>query len=192
MRRAIGGWAAVLTGGLLVAGCSGFSGSGSGFGGFGRAPSPAISEDSYTQRRMTGAPDEITPLQPDVSVQWPRDSGERASVFETEEERRARERRESQVRRPPGSPAPAPAPQVRRPDPAQIVAPPPPREVPVPERESRGEGIPGAPAGTVTTGGTGRTGTFGGPSGSGTTTRDGGTMTLMGADGQIRTVPAPR
>ena len=110
MRRAIGGWAAVLAGGLLAAGCSGFSGSGTGFGGFGRAPSPAVSEDSYTQRRMTGAPDEIAPLQPDSSVQWPRDSGERASVFETEEDRRARERRESQVRRPPGSPAPGPLP----------------------------------------------------------------------------------
>ena len=48
----------------------------------------------------------------------------------------------------------------------------------------RYDSIHGRFAGTVTTGGTGgRTGTFGGPSGSGTTTRDGGTMTLMGADG---------
>lgn len=191
MRQAIGGWLAITACSLVLSGCAGFSGSGSGFGGFGTSSRPALPEDSYTGRRMTGAADQVAPLQADTSVQWPRDSGERASVFETEEERRARERREGQAQqRPRGSPAPSP--QVRRPDPTELVQPPPAREVAVPDPERRGEGIPGAPAGTVTTGGTGRTGTFGGPAGSGTTVRDGGTMTLMGADGQIRTVPAPR
>ncbi|WP_297857782.1 hypothetical protein [Elioraea sp.] len=190
MRRAIGGWLAVAACGLALSGCAGFSGSGGGFGGFGASSRPAVPEDSYTGRRITGADDQVAPLQADTSVQWPRDGGDRASVFETEEERRARERRERQAERPHGSPAPAP--RAERTDPARIVAPPPPREVAVPERDRRGEAIPGAPAGTVETGGTGRSGTFGGPAGSGTTVRDGGTMTLMGADGQIRTVPAPR
>jgi hypothetical protein len=192
MRRAIGGWLAVASCGLVLAGCAGFSGSGIGFGGFGTSSRPVVPEDSYTGRRITGADDRVAPLQADTSVQWPRDGGERASVFETEEERRARERRERQAERPRGSPAPAPSPQAERTDPARIIEPPPPREVAVPERDRRGEGIPGAPAGTVETGGTGRSGTFGGPAGTGTTVRDGGTMTLMGADGQIRTVPAPR
>jgi hypothetical protein len=63
-----------------------------------------------------------------------------------------------------------------------------------PEIDQRGQPIPFAPPGTVTTGGTpgARTGTFGGPAGTGTTVRDGGTTTLMGADGTIRTVPTPR
>lgn len=192
MRRGIGGWLAVAACGLVLSGCAGFSGSGLGFGGFGASWRPAVPEDSYTGRRIAGADDRVAPLQPDISVQWPRDGGDRASVFETEEERRGRERRERQAGRAQGSPAPAPSPPAERTDPARIVAPPLPREVAVPERDRRGEAIPGAPAGTVETGGTGRSGTFGGPAGSGTTVRDGGTMTLMGADGQIRTVPAPR
>lgn len=192
MRRAIGGWLAAAACGLVLSGCAGFSGSGSGFGGFGTSSRLAVPQDSYTQRRITGAEDAVAPLQADTSVQWPRDGSERVSVFETEDERRARERRDRQVQRPRGSPAPAPSPEAQRTDPAEIIRPVPPREVAVPERERRGDGVPGAPAGTVETGGSGRTGTFGGPAGSGTTVRDGGTMTLMGADGQIRTVPAPR
>ncbi|WP_439579591.1 hypothetical protein [Elioraea sp.] len=192
MRRAIRGWAAVAACSLLVSGCGMFSGSGVGFGGFGTARAPSVPADSYTQARMAGAEGAIQPLEVDTSVEWPRDTVERASIFETEEERRARARRERQVQRPRGSPAPAPAPQAQRRDPAEIIDRVPPRELAAPEPERRGQGIPGAPPGTVTTGGTGRTGTFGGPAGSGTTVRDGGTMTLMGADGQIRTVPAPR
>lgn len=187
MRRAIGGWLALAGCGLVLSGCAGFAGSGIGFGGFGVSSRPAVPEDSYTGRRITGADDQVAPLQADTSVQWPRDGGARASVFETEEERRAR-----RAERPRGSPAPAPSPQPARADPARIIEPPPPRSVEVPERDRRGEGVPGAPAGTVETGGTGRAGAFGGPAGTGTTVRDGGTLTLMGADGQIRTVPAPR
>ncbi len=189
MRRTIGGWAALAACGLLVSGCGGFAGSGVGFGGFGAARAPAVPADSYTQQRMTGATEAVPPLEVDTSVGWPRDTLERASIFETEEERRARER---PVPRPRGSAAPAPSPQVQRQDPADLVDRVPPRAVAVPEPDRRGQAIPGAPAGTVTTGGGDRTGTFGGPAGSGTTVRDGGTMTLMGADGQIRTVPAPR
>jgi hypothetical protein len=189
MRRAIGGWAVLAACGLLVSGCGGFSGSGAGFGGFGAARTLIVPADSYTQQRLTGAAEAVPPLEVDTSVAWPRDTLERASIFETEEERRARER---QVQRPRGSATPAPSPRAERQDPADIVDRVPPRAVAVPEPNRRGQAIPGAPAGTVTTGGTDRTGTFGGPAGSGTTVRDGGTMTLMGADGQIRTVPAPR
>lgn len=189
MRRAIRGWAALAACGLLVSGCGGFSGSGIGFGGFGAARAPAVPADSYTQQRMTGAAEAVPPLEVDTSVVWPRDTLERASIFETEEERRARER---QAQRPRGSAAPASSPQAQRQDPAEIVDRVPPRAVAVPEPDRRGRAIPGAPPGTVTTGGSDRTGTFGGPAGGGTTVRDGGTMTLMGADGQIRTVPAPR
>jgi hypothetical protein len=187
MRRAIRGWAALAACGLLVAGCGGFSGSGAGFGGFGAARAPVVPADSYTQQRMIGAAGAVAPLEVDTSVAWPRDTLERAAIFETEEERRER-----QAQRPRGSAAPAPPPQAQRQDPADIVDRVPPRAVAVPEPDRRGQAIPGAPPGTVTTGGTGRTGTFGGPAGSGTTLRDGATMTLMGADGQIRTVPAPR
>jgi hypothetical protein len=189
MRRPIAGWATLAACGLLISGCGGFSGSGTGFGGFGAARAPAVPAGSYTHERLRGGADSLQPLEIDTSLQWPRDPLERASIFETEEDRRARER---QVRRPPGTPAPAPSPRADRQDPADLVDRAPPRAVATPEPDRRGQAIPGAPPGTVTTGGTGRTGTFGGPAGSGTTVRDGGTMTLMGADGQIRTVPAPR
>ena len=189
MRRSIGGGAVLVAWSILVSGCGGFSGSGAGFGGFGAARTPLVPAGSYTQQRLTGAAEAVPPLEADTSVAWPRQTLERASIFETEEDRRARERH---LPRPRGSAAPASSPQAERQDPAEIVDRVPPRAVAVPQPERRGQAIPGAPAGTVTTGGTDRTGTFGGPAGSGTTVRDGGTMTLMGADGQIRTVPAPR
>jgi hypothetical protein len=186
MRRAIGGWAAMVASGLLVAGCAGFSGSGAGFGGFGAARVPTVAIEGYTLARIAGAADALPPLEMDTTLQWPRDTLERAAVRATEE------RRDRQVQRPPGSPAPASARQAERQDPAAIVDRVPPRDLAVIEPERRGERIPGTPPGTITTGGTGRIGTFGGPAGSGTTLRDGGTMTLMGADGRVRTVPAPR
>jgi len=185
--------AALACVGLFLSGCglgSGFSGSGDVFGGFGqrRVAIPAEEADSYTMRRLRGLDDQVGALQPDATIRWPSERDERRqSVFETDDERRAREapaRRGSSsespdIPRATREPTPAPAPRA--------LAPP-------PEPELRGQAIPGAPAGTVSTGGTptGRTGTFGGPAGSGTTVRDGGTTTLMGADGTIRTVPTPR
>ncbi|WP_144299961.1 hypothetical protein [Elioraea rosea] len=185
---------ALLLAGLL-AGCgSGFSGSGNGFGGFGgsRVVVPEAEANGYTMRRLTGRADEVTTLQPDTSVRWPDAADEeRPSIFETDEERRAREQRQRQTRRGSSSESPdlprepnEPLPP-RQPEPPRALAPP-------PENELRGQAIPGAPPGTVSTGQTGRTGTFGGPGGTGTTIRDGGTTTLMGADGTIRTVPTPR
>lgn len=180
---------------VLLAGCggvvgTGFSGSGNGFGGFGGARQPATEADGYTMRRLTGRDDAVAPLEPDTTVAWPKQDEERQSIFETEDERRAREGQPRQSRRGSGTESPdiaIPREDVtppRRTDPRALAAPPPP--------DNRGQGIPGAPAGTVTTGGAGSTGTFGGPAGSGTVLRDGGTTTLMGADGTIRVVPTPR
>jgi hypothetical protein len=193
------GRAARLAGSLslvvLLAGCgsmvgTGFSGSGNGFGGFGGARQPAAEADGYTMRRLTGRDDAVEPLQPDTTISWPKPDEERPSIFETEEERRAREGqpRQGQTQSRRGSSTESPdiaipredVTQPPRRDPRALAAPPP--------AESRGQGIPGAPAGTVITGGN----TFGGPAGSGTVLRDGGTTTLMGADGTIRVVPTPR
>jgi hypothetical protein len=196
--------AAALGLALALAGCGvgrGFSGSGDGFGGFGVRPLPVPPEeaDGYTMRRLRGQPDEAVALQPDFSIQWPYTAEDtRTSVFETEEERMQRLERERRQQRqgqtqPRGSSTESR--EAQRP-PEQIPATPAPRALapPPPDPEQRGQAIPLAPPGTVTTGGTAgsRTGTFGGPAGTGTTVRDGGTTTLMGADGTIRTVPTPR
>ncbi|MCU0986899.1 MAG: hypothetical protein MUC89_18515 [Acetobacteraceae bacterium] len=194
-RRAVPRFAALACAGLLLSGCglsTGFSGSGNGFGGFGSRPAAITAEeaDGYTMRRLRGLEDQVGGLQPDGTIRWPSELDEqRPSVFETEDERRSRES-QPPVRRGSSSESPDIPRATREPTP-----PPAPRALaPPPEPELRGQAIPGAPAGTVSTGGTasGRTGTFGGPAGSGTTVRDGGTTTLMGADGTIRTVPTPR
>lgn len=192
-RRAVPRLAALACAGLLLSGCgTGFTGSGNGFGGFGSRPAAITAEeaDGYTMRRLRGLEDQAGGLQPDGSIRWPSERDEqRPSVFETEDERRARES-QPPARRGSSSESPDIPRASREPTP-----PPAPRALaPAPEPELRGQAIPGAPAGTVSTSGTatGRTGTFGGPAGSGTTVRDGGTTTLMGADGTIRTVPTPR
>ncbi|MCS6921980.1 MAG: hypothetical protein NZM07_08730 [Elioraea sp.] len=183
------GLMALLVGGAMLAGCAGFAGSGEGFGGFGASSRPTVAPDGYTGRRLVGADDGVTPLVADPAVAWPRMTLERRPLFETEEERAARERRE---RGPRGSSTRLGPEAITGRDPAELQARVPPRELPPPPVDRRGQAIPGAEPGTVTTGGTGRIGTFGGPAGSGTTLQDGGTMTLMGADGRIRSVPAPR
>lgn len=184
----------------LLSGCGiggGFSGSGNGFGGFGgtRIAIPEAEANGYTMRRLKGSEDDrIGLLQPDPTIRWPDQSDEnRPSVFETDAERAARERQQqSQQQNRRGSSSESP--DLPRTQPQDLVrqAPAPRPLASPPAPEQRGQAIPGAPPGTVTTGGTGNSGTFGGPAGTGTTVRDGGTMTLMGADGQIRTVPAPR
>lgn len=192
-RRAVPRLAALACAGLLLSGCgTGFTGSGNGFGGFGSRPAAITAEeaDGYTMRRLRGLEDQAGGLQPDGTIRWPSERDEqRPSVFETEDERRARES-QPPARRGSSSESPDIPRATREPPP-----PPAPRALaPAPEPELRGQAILGAPAGTVSTSGTaaGRTGTFGGPAGSGTTVRDGGTTTLMGADGTIRTVPTPR
>jgi len=185
---------------LALAGCGvgrGFSGSGDGFGGFGvrPLPVPAAEAEGYTMRRLRGQPDDAVALQPDTSIQWPYTAEDtRMSVFETEEERMQRLERERRGQRQTRGSS-TESREVQRP-PEQMPGTPAPRALapPPPDPDQRGQAIPLAPPGTVTTGGTAgsRTGTFGGPAGTGTTVRDGGTTTLMGADGTIRTVPTPR
>ena len=186
--RAVG-LMALLVGGPLLAGCAGFAGSGEGFGGFGASSRPAALPEGYTGRRLVGLEDGVQPLMADDAVNWPRLSLDRRPLMETEEERAARERRE---RLPRASSTRPGAETITGQDPADLQARVPPRALAPPPVDRRGQAIPGTDPGTVTTGGTGRIGSFGGPAGSGTTLQEGGTMTLMGADGRIRTVPAPR
>lgn len=180
----------------LLSGCGiggGFSGSGNGFGGFGgsRVAIPEAEANGYTMRRLKGDEDDhVGLLQPDPTIRWPDQTDEnRPSVFETDAERQARERRQQQSRR--GSSSESP--DLPRTQPQDLVrqAPAPRPLASPPAPEQRGQAIPGAPPGTVTTGGTGNSGTFGGPAGTGTVVRDGATTTLMGADGKIVTVPTP-
>jgi len=183
---------------VLVGGCgTGFSGAGGGFGGFGvrPLPIPEAEADGYTIRRLRGQPDNAVALQADNSVQWPTTREDtRPSIFETEEERQQRLERERRPQRPARGASTERRETPRQP--AEIPTAPAPRALAPtpPDPELRGQAIPFAPPGTVTTGGSpaARTGTFGGPAGSGTTVRDGGTTTLMGADGTLRTVPTPR
>jgi len=183
------GGIALLFGGTLVAGCAGFAGSGQGFGGFGTSSAPSAAPEGYTGRRVVGLDDGVPPLVADTAVAWPRMTLDVRRSFEPDSERPARERSERAVR---GSATRPGADTIAGPDPAELQASVPPREFVPPPVERRGQRIPGTEPGTVTTGGTGRVGTFGGPAGSGTTVQDGGTMTLMGADGRIRRVPVPR
>jgi hypothetical protein len=144
-------------------------------------------------RRITGRPDQAGTLEPDMTVSWPKPEEDRPSVFETEDERRARERRAQETEaRPPRVGSSTESRQLPPQADQPLPGPPPRALAEPPEPVSRGAAIPGAPAGTVTTGVGQRGGTFGGPGGSGTVIRDGGTTTLMGADGTIRTVPTPR
>lgn len=188
---------------LTLGGCGvwqGFSGLGEGFGGFGMRPLPvpAAEAEGYTMRRLRGQPDGTAALQPDLSIQWPYTQElPRTGAVETDGERAQRAEREGRRERRAAQPRGSATEnrEAARP-PEQISATPTPRALapPPPDPEQRGQAIPFAPPGTVTTGGTRteRTGTFGGPAGSGTTVRDGGTTTLMGADGTLRTVPTPR
>ncbi|MDW8443575.1 MAG: hypothetical protein RML45_04145 [Acetobacteraceae bacterium] len=183
------GLMALVVGGAVLGGCASFIGSGEGFGGFGASSRPTLAPDGYTGRRLVGQDDGVAPLVADTAVAWPRLTLERPPRFETEEERTLRERRERLPRGASTRPGPE---TITGADPADLQARVPPREPPSPPVDRRGQPIPATQPGTVTTGGTGRLGTFGGPAGSGTTLQEGGMMTLMGADGRIRTVPAPR
>ncbi len=186
--RAVGLMALMISGSWL-AGCAGFAGSGERFGGFGASSRPAVALDGYTGRRLVGLEDGVSPLVADDAVHWPRLTLDRRPLMQTEEERAARERRD---RLPRASSTRPGAETITGQDPADLQARVPPRALAPPPVDRRGQAIPATEPGTLTTGGMGRVGTFGGPSGSGTTLQEGSVMTLMGADGRIRTVPAPR
>lgn len=153
--------------------------------------------ESFTMRRILGQPDNLAPLREDPSFnvreadgRTLRDlldvEGTRPNIYEQQE-------REGQPARR-GSSSPPPPPRTvppEQPAPRASLAPPP---APAAEPGLRpGQVVPGTGGGAVVSGGTGRTGTTIGPSGqAGTAVREGNTITLFGADGSIRTVPAPR
>lgn len=143
------------------------------------------SVDGYTMRRVMGEPDDVPPLQMEPGNVWPAAEVEpRRSVFEPEPEQPQQPR----ARRGSSTPPVADVPQ----DPnLQIPAQPGARPTP-PPRPQVGQPvvIPGQPGG-VTTGGTGAYQTFQTPGGgSGVAVPGpGNTMTIIGADGQVRTVP---
>jgi len=139
--------------------------------------------DGYTMRRVLGAEDDVAPLQTEPGNVWPGAEAPRRSVFEPEEPRqRPRTQR--------GSSTPPTANTRQDPDlriPAQRGA----RAAP-PARTGVGQAVnvPDAP-GSTTTGGTANYQTYQTPGGgSGVTIPNtDGTMTVIGSDGQVRTVP---
>lgn len=152
--------------------------------------------ESFTMRRVLGEPDNLQPLREDPTFnvreadgRTLRDlldvEGTRPNIYEQQE-------REGQAARR-GSSSPPPPPRTvppEQPAPRASLAPAP---APAEPGLRAGQVVPGTSGGTVVSGGTGRAGTTIGPSGqAGTAVRDGNTITLFGADGSIRTVPAPR
>lgn len=164
-----------------------------------------VQPGSFTIDRVLGRPDGLQPLGPDTTINLIEADGRTLrDLLDVEGRREMRD-----VRMPPDvvePPPPPPQSQQRRgsstPPQANVlpeVEPRPvtPPTVPPAPAASRtippGTTIPGARGGTVMGGSAGSVGTTIGPSGqSGTATRDGGTVTLFGADGSIRTVPVPQ
>jgi hypothetical protein len=157
-----------------------------------------LDPESFTMRRILGQPDNLEPLREDASFTAREADGRtlrelldvegtRPNIYDQQEQREGT----PPARRGSSTPPRAEA----RPEfnPNVDVAPRPP-EPPVASQGLRpGQVLPGPSGGQVVTGGSGRTSTTIGPSGqSGSAVRDGGTVTLFGPDGSIRTVPAPR
>ncbi len=142
--------------------------------------------DGYTMRRVMGEPDDVPPLQVEPGNVWPAAEVEpRRSVFEPEPEPQQPPRARRGSSTPPVADVPPEDPNLRVPaQPGARPAPPPRPQVGQPVV------IPGQPGG-VTTGGTGAYQTFQTPGGgSGVAVPGpGNTMTIIGSDGQVRTVP---
>lgn len=150
--------------------------------GLGNTTANRPATDGYTMRRVIGETDDVAPLQTEPGNVWPGvEAGPRRSVFEPEPPPPPRSRRGSST--PPVSESQA-DPNLRIPAQAGGAAvPPPPTGVGQPVI------IQGAP-GTAATGGAGNYQTFQTPGGgSGVAITDGATTTVIGADGQVRTVP---
>lgn len=157
---------------------------------------------SFTVDRVLGRPDGLEPLGPDNSLNlFEADGRSLRDLLDVEGRRELRDVRmppdvvESPAQPPPrrrGSSTPPQANVLPEVEP-RPVAPPPSPAPPVAARPlTSGTTIPGPAGGTVVGGSAGSTATTIGPSGRpGTATRDGGTVTLFGADGSIRTVPVP-
>jgi hypothetical protein len=165
-----------------------------------------VEPGNFTMDRVLGRPDGLEPLGPDQSLNLFESDGRslrdlldvegtRPNIFE-QMERGGRAPDEPPPPPPPrrrGSSTPPQASAIPELEP-RTVAPPPPAPPPTASRTlPPGTTIPGPAGGTVVGGSAGSTATTIGPSGRpGTATRDGGTVTLFGADGSIRTVPAPQ
>ncbi len=186
---------------LVLAGCSGASNnpvdSAFPMSRWGQARA-GLDPESFTMRRILGQPDNLEPLREDASFTAREADGRtlrelldvegtRPNIYDQQEQRDGT----PPARR--GSSTPPRAERREEFNPNVDVAPRPP-EPPVASQGLRpGQVLPGPSGGQVVTGGSGRTGTTIGPSGQpGSAVRDGGTVTLFGADGSIRTVPAPR
>jgi hypothetical protein len=158
-----------------------------------------VDTSGFTMQRVLGRPDTVAPLTEDQSLtarepdgRTLRDlldvEGNRPSVFDQQE--RGPGTGDPVAPRTRGSGFPPRSSALPEVEPRVVRAPPPPAPT-IPQRALP----PGTvlPNGAVVGGSVGNTAPTIGPSGqAGTAVRDGNTVTLFGADGSIRTVPAPR
>lgn len=154
---------------------------------------------SFTLERILGRPDGLEPLGPDTTLNLVEADGRTLrDLLDVEGRREIRDvlippdvvEPQSQPRR--GSSTPPQASVLPEVAPRPVPPPPAPAAAATPPVLPPGTTIPGPRGGTVMGGSAGSVGTTIGPSGrTGTATRDGGTVTLYGPDGSIRTVPVP-
>ncbi len=168
---------------------------------------PDMIDNSLTIARLRGAAPTTEPLQPEPGNVWPTEETPRATLANPEAALRGIPSYS------PESPAGVPLGSTSRGAPARLRGssspPPPPLPLPEPERSSvlpslpplpqrppqRNEGqVVQTPQGPVVTGGgTDRVQSFIAPGrGTGIIQRDNGTATIIGPDGSVQTVPAPR
>lgn len=175
--------------------------------------------DSLTVRRVIGggvADVPVQPLTPEAGDIWPRGEAPRATLADPEEVLRnippyepgTTMRDQATPPPPPAEERPAPPPGRRRARGSSSAPPPPPPPraelrvpaqppaLPVTPPPARADGrvVPFPGGNAVTSGGTDRYQTFNEPgtAGGGIILRDGPTVTLIGPDGSVRVVPAPR
>lgn len=151
-----------------------------------------------TMSRVLGRPDGLQPLTEDESLSRVSDGRSTRDLLDMEGTRRSQI---DQLEEPQSPARPAPRRSSSTPPQASalpeanappVVPPPPSPSAASPRALPPGTAIPNAQGATVAGAGTASTATTIGPAGqSGTATRDGGTVTLFGADGSIRTVPVP-
>lgn len=160
---------------------------------------------SFTVDRVLGRPDGLQPLGEDQTLfRAGADGRSIRDLLDVEGTRRSYFDQLEQQPPPPTNPPPSPPRARGSSTPPQanvlpeanapVVRAPAPPPAPAPSTAlTPGTTIPGPRGGATVGGSAGSTATTVGPSGqSGTATRDGGTVTLFGADGSIRTVPAPQ
>lgn len=163
--------------------------------------------DSLTVARVMGQPEDVPPLLPIAGSVWPNEEAPRGTIGNPDAGMRPGQQPVTSLNRtspgyvaPPivpgrgsGTPPdlltqPQPTPALRQPD-----MPPYPTEPARPRRRADGRVIPTPQGPVVTTGGGAGYSTYTNPGGgSGIAIPQGGTTTLMDADGTVRLVPTPR